>query len=88
MPIAFYAEGNTPIRDDPSRVIEMKILGATRDATPGSSATDYATGGNFSGAGSPEGVVLASPGAVYVDTNPPGALYFKLSGVATDTGWV
>jgi len=42
--------------------------------------------GNFSGAGSPEGVVTANAGATYVDT-ATGSLYWKrTSGV--NTGWV
>jgi len=83
----WLAEGNTPYRDDPQGIVEAKILGATIDGAAGS-VTSYAAGGNFSGSGNPEGVVTASPGAVYIDTDAPGTLYFKRSGVATNTGWV
>lgn len=85
----FYAEGSVPYRDDPRRVIEMKILGATIDfGTITGTVVDYATGGNFSGSGSPEGAVSASPGATYVDTDAPTQFYYKASGVGTNTGWV
>ena len=85
----FYAEGSTPIRDDPMRVIEMKIIGATIDyssITP--TVSNYIAGGNLFGTGNPEGVAVASPGATYVDITAPGTLYFKRTGVGTNTGWV
>ncbi len=41
---------------------------------------------DFTGSGSPEGVQTANVGQSYVDTTN-GALYFKLSGAATNTGW-
>lgn len=82
----FYPEGNTPKLFDTQRRIEMKILGAILDTAPGSGATDYATGGNFSGVGSPEGAVIASPGATYIDT-ATGNLWTKNSGTGTNTGW-
>jgi hypothetical protein len=42
------------------------------------------------GVGSPNGVVAASPGALYVNTlgGPGTTLYVKESGVGTATGWV
>lgn len=83
----FYPEGNTPKLFDTQRRIEMKILGAIIDSAPGSGATDYATGGNFSGSGSPEGAVIASPGAVYLDT-ATGSLWSKRTGTGTNTGWL
>jgi hypothetical protein len=39
----------------------------------------------LSGSGSPEGIVMASPGYSYVDTTS-GTLYFKMTGIAA-TGW-
>lgn len=82
----FFPEGTTPRIKDTKRRIQMKILGAILDTAPGSGATDYATGGNFSGAGSPEGTIIASPGATYVDT-VSGNLWTKKTGVGTNTGW-
>ena len=84
---SFYLDGNTPRSTDPVHRIEMKILGAILDTAPGSGATDYATGGNFSGAGSPEGVVVASPGATYIDTTN-GFFWMKKTGTGTNTGWI
>lgn len=42
------------------------------------------------GAGSPEGVIAASPGAIYLRTDGGASttLYVKESGVGTNTGWV
>lgn len=88
---SFFLEGSTPYRDDSRGAILQKILGATidyADITITGTVVDYATGGNYSGSGSPEGAVVASPGATYVDTDAPGTLYFKVSGVGTNTGWV
>lgn len=42
--------------------------------------------GNLTGSGSPEGVVSASPGGGYVDTDD-GTLYVKVTGVGS-TGWM
>lgn len=52
----------------------------------GGTPTTYALGGNFSGEGSPEGVVSAYPGAEYTDTLNE-IIYHKLSGEGTNTGW-
>lgn len=41
---------------------------------------------DFTGSGSPEGVQTANVGQSYVDSTN-GALYFKATGTATDTGW-
>lgn len=41
----------------------------------------------MSGHGSPEGVVIGSPGNLYVDVDT-GDLYKKVSGTNTNTGWV
>lgn len=84
MPSFFY-EGDTPRIKDSLWRITQKILGGIQGGV-GSSGS-YATGGNFSGSGSPEGVVTASPGAFYVDTDAPGTSYFKASGTG-NTGWV
>lgn len=42
------------------------------------------------GSGSPEGVVIASPTQLYMDTAGTASviLYIKQSGVDTDTGWI
>lgn len=86
----FFAEGNTPRHKDSIWRVTQKILGALVGSGggggSGASAT-YALGGNFSGSGSPEGVVTASPGAVYLDTDAPGTQYFKRTGTG-NTGWV
>lgn len=66
---------------DTSKITLDKILQSLNDGGA------FASGGNFSGSGSPEGVVTASPGATYVDTDSPGALYFKRIGTG-NTGWV
>ena len=79
---SFFQEGDTPRIKDSMWRITQKILGGG----VGSSGS-YASGGNFSGAGSPEGVVTAVPGATYVDTNAPGTLWFKRTGTGS-TGWV
>lgn len=42
--------------------------------------------GNLSGHGSPEGVVTADPGIIYVDIDAP-AIYIKQTGTG-NTGWV
>ena len=44
-------------------------------------------GGGSAGVGSPEGVVTASPGAVYIDTST-NSLWVKRTGTHTNTGWV
>lgn len=41
---------------------------------------------DFTGSGSPEGIVTASPPRTYLDTDT-NELYFKASGDGTDTGW-
>lgn len=81
----FFPEGNTPVHTDTLWRTTMKILGALAGSGSGSSAT-YAVGGNFSGAGSPEGVVTASPGAIYTDTNTT-EQWNKITGTG-NTGWV
>lgn len=81
MPV-FFPEGDTPRSKDSMWRVTQKILGSLQGG-----AVSYAIGGNFSGAGSPEGVVTAAPGATYVDTNAPGTLYLKRTGTG-NTGWV
>lgn len=46
-----------------------------------------ANGEHFTGSGSPEGVVTASTGALYLDTTNL-QIYHKFSGVNTNTGWL
>ena len=47
---------------------------------------DVAATGNFSGSGTPEGVVTASPGATYTDVADPPLFWVKITG-AGNTGW-
>lgn len=54
--------------------------------TGATGATGAAGSGVLTGAGSPEGVITASPGAFYMDTTSAIA-YEKKSGVGTNTGW-
>lgn len=79
----FFGDGSTPRRSDTQWVILQKILGAIVDG--GGSAGG---GGSFTGSGSPEGVVTATEGKLYVDqaTTPP-SLWAKASGTG-NTGWV
>lgn len=81
---SFFPEGDTPRIKDSMWRITQKILGGISSGSSGS----YASGGNYSGSGSPEGVQAASPGATYIDTDAPGTLYFKRTGTGTNTGWV
>lgn len=79
---SFYPENDTiKPSDDEMRTLHKLVSGG------GGGSGTYATGGNFSGSGSPEGVVPAEPGATYVDTDAPGTLYFKRIGTG-NTGWV
>lgn len=82
---SFYPENNTSKPSDNDMRSLHKIVDLGGGGAGGSGT--YATGGNFSGSGSPEGVVTASPGAFYVDTDAPGSSYFKASGTG-NTGWV
>ena len=61
-------------------------------ASPSGPWTQIAPGGGgsfptYTGSGTPEGVVTASPPDSYQDTTS-GAIYSKASGSATNTGWV
>lgn len=83
----FFPEHHTPNAGDSEDRIMQKILGTLVDietAGVGGGLT-----GNFSGTGSPEGVVTASPGAHYLDTTDPDNLvsWYKVTGTNTDTGW-
>ena len=50
------------------------------------SLSNGGTGGQ-SGSGSPEGVVTATPGTTYLDTNAPYDFWVKATGTG-NTGWV
>lgn len=67
---------------DTSKITLDKILQELNGGVGGV----YTSGGNFSGVGSPEGVVTANKGAIYIDTAAP-ALYMKTTD-GTNTGWV
>jgi len=57
--------------------------------SPESARTQIGALGGSSGFGSPEGVVVGSPGDLYVDLNGGVGLTFwvKETGVGTNTGW-
>lgn len=78
---SFFGDGNTPRRSDPIWVVTQKILGAINDG--GGSGG----GGTSAGSGSPEGVVVGSPGDTYLDT-ATNDFYAKATGSGTNTGWV
>ena len=75
MPITFT--DTAPYRRDSTWTLEAKMLQAL-NAGGGSGA--------LTGVGAPEGVETASPGKLYVDATPPGAIYIKLTGTG-NTGW-
>lgn len=79
---AFYSDGYTPRRMAPALVVLQKILGATIDLSGGGGSGS----GTFSGAGSPQGSVTASPGATYLDTST-GNFWSKQTG-AGNSGWL
>jgi hypothetical protein len=57
-------------------------------ATPAAAAAAVPTGSlRSSDAGSPEGVLIGSPGDIYSDKTA-GQFYVKRTGVATNTGWI
>lgn len=77
----FFSEGNQPrVNDTRWRALE-KILGATLAGGGGGSGLTFSTG-----SGSPEGVVVGSPGDTYWDTLND-FYYVKVTGTATNTGW-
>jgi len=78
----FLGDGHTARRSDALWAIEQKILGALNDGGGGGGG-----GAGFSGSGSPEGVVTASVGATYVQTNTtPASFWVKHTG-SGNTGW-
>ncbi len=84
----FYLwDGTSSAADDGVNVIKpTAITGAGRWRLAAGIGAGIIIPGS-SGVGSPEGVVLGSPGNIYVDT-ATGNLYKKVSGVNTNTGWV
>jgi hypothetical protein len=72
------------IADEYGAAIQCDLMTAA-DATDQQS--DYVQGGNFSGAGSPEGVISARVGARYLETDT-GDWWEKKTGERTNTGWV
>lgn len=79
---SFYPENNTVLPSDDG----MRSLHKIVALNGGGSAGAYSGGGNFSGTGSPEGVVTANKGATYVDTTS-NQFYFKTTD-GTNTGWI
>lgn len=78
----FLSDGHTPRRDSTLWFIEQKILGAINDGGGGGG------GGGASvetGSGSPEGVVTAAVGGLYVDLTSH-AFWIKETG-SGNTGW-
>lgn len=57
---------------------------------PGGAGPGAIANGIYSGAGSPNGVVTANPGSMYLNTSGGSGttLYVKESGTGTNTGWV
>lgn len=79
----FYSSGTVPLRVNPERVLTAKILLALNNQASGSGTGT----GTFSGTGSPEGVITASPGSTYTDTgSSPVNFWTKTSGTG-NTGW-
>lgn len=72
------------LRDD-GAVVSFNVVRSTGKTTIGQSG-----GSISSGVGSPEGVLVGSPGDLYMNTSGGAntSLYVKESGVATNTGWV
>lgn len=85
----FYPSHHTPSPQDTEYVILQKILGTLEDIETGGGGGSSLTG-NFSGLGSPEGVVTASEGASYLDLTDPNNPneWKKTSGISTNTGWI
>lgn len=78
----YFSSGTVPLRVNPERVLTSKILTALNNQPSGGGSGT----GTFSGTGSPQGVVTASPGATYVDTSN-GNFWTKLSGTG-NSGWL
>lgn len=81
----FYPENDTVLPSDNELRSLHKIVSLSGGGG-GGSASSYSVGGNFSGSGSPEGVVTANKGATYTDTTNQ-QFYFKTTD-GTNTGWV
>lgn len=84
----FYVwDGTSVAADDGVNVIQpTAITGAGRWRLAAGVGAGIIIPGS-SGVGSPEGVVVGSPGNLYVDVST-GNLYKKVTGVATNTGWM
>ncbi len=79
-----FLSGTVSTAIDTQRVLEVKILNRLNAMGSGGG-----TGGSGStGVGSPEGVVTATAGTVYLDTTTAGAtiVWVKVSG-SGNTGW-
>lgn len=72
-----YSSGTSPMRTDPMRVIEVKILNALNGGEGSGSATP--------GVVNPEGSVTANPGQTYYNTDNS-TFWVKSSGTG-NTGW-
>lgn len=81
-----FLSGNVSTAIDTQRVLEVKILNALNASSGGGGG---GTGGaGIVGTGSPEGVVTAEPGTLYLDDTTPGSVHtwVKVSG-SGNTGW-
>lgn len=81
-----YLFGTEPVATNPIRVIEVKILTALNGGAGGGGGGSGTGGSGFTGVGSPEGVVTATPGTSYLDTAGD-SLWYKESG-SGNTGWI
>lgn len=80
---------DNPTLNDPELFILIKLCEAANAiaaTVSGGSSGSYAAGGNFSGHGSPQGVITANKGATYVDLDEPGSVWTKVTD-GVNTGW-
>lgn len=83
----FFTDGDTPRSGDTQYRREQKMVSLLNSLNGAVGTVPAVASQNYSGSGSPEGVVPADVGATYVDTDAPGTLYFKRTG-SGNTGWV
>jgi hypothetical protein len=85
MSAEYFASGTVGQTTNTTRQIEQKFLTAL-NAGGGSGGGGGAGTGTFSGTGSPQNVVTASPGATYLDTSG-GHFWAKQTGTGS-SGWL
>lgn len=80
-----FLSGVSPTAIDTQRILEVKILNRLNAMSSGGGGTG---GAGIVGTGSPEGVVTAEPGTLYLDDTTPGSVHtwVKVSG-SGNTGW-